>query len=193
MIRLAKESDIPAILEIYGPYVLETAYSFEYSVPTREEFTARFRHHTHYCPWLVWEEDGKVLGYAYGAPAFERAAYRWCGEVSVYLAPQARGRGIGKGLYAALEKLMRHQGYRMLYAIVTSENTGSIAFHEALGYRVRAVFPDCGYKFGRWVGTVWLEKRLEFQEDPAEMPADWASLVENDRFTPNILANLSLS
>ena len=145
MIRLATEKDIPAILDIYAPYVLETAYSFEYTVPTAEEFTARFRHHTHYCPWLVWEEDGVVLGYAYGAPAFERAAYRWCGEVSIYLASSAQGRGIGKKMYAALEELMKRLGYRVLYAIVTSENAPSIAFHEALGYRQRALFPDCGY------------------------------------------------
>ena len=193
MIRLARESDIPAILDIYAPYVLDTAYSFEYTVPTVEEFTARFRHHTHYCPWLVWEEEGKVTGYAYGAPAFERAAYRWCGEVSIYLAPSAQGRGIGKKMYQVLEKLLAHQGYRVLYAIVTSENAPSIAFHEALGYRQRAVFPDCGYKFGRWVGTVWLEKRLDLGEDPTEMPDNWAAIVENDRFVSNILANLSLS
>ena len=193
MIRLATEADIPAMLEIYGPYVRETAYSFEYTVPTAEEFTVRFRHHTHFCPWLVWEEEGQVLGYAYGAPAFERAAYRWCGEVSIYLAPRAQGRGVGKRMYAALEKLMAHQGYWVLYAIVTSENISSVAFHQALGYRQRAVFPDCGFKFGRWMGTVWLEKRLENGADPGEKPADWAALVENDRFASNILANLSLS
>ena len=193
MIRLATEADIPAILDIYAPYVLETTYSFEYTVPTREEFTARFHHHTHYCPWLVWEEEGAVLGYAYGAPAFERAAYRWCGEVSIYLAPQAQGRGIGKKLYAVLEKLMERLGYRLLYAIVTSENTGSVAFHEALGYRQRAVFPHCGFKFNRWLGTIWLEKQLNLGADPAEMPTCWACLVENDRFFLNILANLSLS
>ena len=193
MIRLALESDIPAILSIYSPYVLETAYSFEYTVPTLEEFTARFRHHTHHCPWLVWEEDGTVLGYAYGAPAFERAAYGWCAEVSVYLAPQAQHRGVGRRLYAALEELLRYQGYRVLYAIVTAENRASVAFHQALGYRQQAFFPDCGFKFGCWYGTVWLEKRLGFVENPTKPPASWSQIVENDRNIPNILANLSLS
>ena len=70
MIRFATKADIPAILDIYAPYVLETGYSFEYTVPTLEAFTQRFDHHTSYCPWLVWEENGVVLGYAYGAPAF---------------------------------------------------------------------------------------------------------------------------
>ena len=193
MIRLARESDIPEMLEIYGPYVRETAYSFEYTVPTIEEFTARFRHHTHYCPWLVWEEAGRVLGYAYGAPAFERAAYSWCGEVSIYLAEEAQGRGIGRKMYSQLEKLLEYQGYRVLYAVVTSENTSSVAFHEALGYRETAVFENCGFKFGRWVGTVWLEKRLVFVEEPTKMPTAWSGLVENDRIISDILANLSLS
>ena len=193
MIRLATESDIPAMLEIYGPYVLETAYSFEYTVPTAEEFTRRFRHHTHYCPWLVWEEDGAVLGYAYGAPAFERMAYRWCAEVSIYLAPAAQGKGVGRRMYAVLEQLLQHQGYRVLYAIVTTDNGPSVAFHEAVGYRQRAVFEDCGYKFGRWYGTVWLEKRMVFVENPTNIPVEWERIVENDRIVPNILANLSLS
>ena len=193
MIRFATQADIPAILEIYGPYVRETAYSFEYTVPTEEEFTARFRHHTHYCPWLVWEEDGRVTGYAYGVPAFERAAYSWCAEVSIYLAKEAQGRGIGRKMYAALETILTFQGYRVLYAIVTSENAPSVAFHEALGYRRRAVFENCGYKFGRWMGTVWLEKRVDLVEDPTKMPTAWEDLVQNDRIVSNILANLSLS
>ena len=193
MIRFATQADIPAILEIYGPYVRETAYSFEYTVPTEEEFTARFRHHTHYCPWLVWEEDGRVTGYAYGVPAFERAAYSWCAEVSIYLAKEAQGRGIGRKMYAALETILTFQGYRVLYAIVTSENAPSVAFHEALGYRRRAVFENCGFKFGRWLGTVWLEKRVDLVEDPTKMPTAWEDLVQNDRIVSNILANLSLS
>ena len=85
MIRFAAESDVPAMLAIYAPYVRNTAYTFEYTVPTDAEFTARFLSYTRQCPWLVWEEDGAVLGYAYGSLPFERAAYAWCAEVSVYL------------------------------------------------------------------------------------------------------------
>ena len=83
MIRFARESDIPAILDIYGPYVLNTATSFEYSVPTLEEFTERFRSITAQFPWLVWEDNGAVLGYAYGSLPFSRAAYRWCSASSI--------------------------------------------------------------------------------------------------------------
>ena len=193
MIRLATEGDIPAILAIYAPYIQETAYSFEYTVPTETEFAARFRHHTHYCPWLVWEEDGTVLGYAYGAPAYERAAYQWCAEVSIYLSPQAQGRGIGNRLYAALEKLLTLQGYRVFYAVVTDVNTGSVAFHQALGYRITAHFPRCGFKFSRWVGTIWLEKRPDFGDISVIPPVLWSEFVNIDGNFRNILDILSLS
>ena len=141
MIRIATEKDIPAILAIYGPYVEDTTVSFEYTVPTEEAFLERFRGITAQFPWLVWEEDGKVLGYAYGSPPYARAAYGWCAEPSVYLAPEAQRKGIGTALYAALEKILALQGYQVLYALVTSENGPSMAFHEKNGYSLRAEFP----------------------------------------------------
>lgn len=193
MIRLATTADIPAILEIYAPYVLNTGYSFEYTVPTREVFTERFLHHTAYCPWLVWEENGKVLGYAYAAPAFERAAYSWCAEVSIYLAPEIQGRGIGRKLYDLLEQIIFRQGYQVIYAIITTENEGSIAFHQALGFRKVAEMQNCGIKFGRRLGTVWLEKRMESVEIPTKMPDRWGDIVKHDGKVKNILDNLSLS
>ena len=96
MIRIAEEQDVPEILSIYAPYVLETTHTFEYDVPTAEEFLARFRSITAAFPWLVWEEEGRVLGYAYAGAPWERAAYRWCAEISVYLHPDIHGRGIGR-------------------------------------------------------------------------------------------------
>ena len=193
MIRMATVADIPAMLEIYGPYVLNTTYSFEYTVPTQEEFTRRFLSITAQFPWLVWEEQGSVLGYAYGSLPFERAAYAWSGEVSVYLAPQAQKKGIGRMLYTALEAIMKEQGYRRLYAIITEENTGSLAFHKRLGYHTQAVFPNCGMKFQRWLGVVWMEKKLSSLDIPGDFPISCKTLVENDRKFQNILANLSLS
>ena len=193
MIRMAAAADVPAMLDIYAPYILNTTYTFEYTVPSVEEFTARFHGITLQCPWLVWEEDGKVLGYAYGSLPYERAAYAWCGEVSTYLAPEAQGRGIGRKLYAVLEHIMWQQGFRVLYSLITTENTGSLAFHENLGYREVAVFPGCGLKFGRWLGVVWMEKRSNCGEKPTEFPVSWLSIVESDRKLSNILATLSLS
>ena len=193
MIRIATEKDIPQILAIYGPYVEDTTVSFEYTVPSEEAFLERFRGITAQFPWLVWEEEGKVLGYAYGSPPYARAAYGWCAEPSVYLAPEAHRRGIGTALYAALEKLLALQGYQILYALVTSENDISMRFHEKNGYRIRAEFPECAYKFGRVLGVTWLEKRLKAVEIPSTAPVSWLSIVSNDQKLSDILDSLSLS
>ena len=169
-IRPATVADLPRILEIYAPYIETTAISFEYTGPTLEEFTRRFLTITAQVPWLVWEEDDTVLGYAYGSLPFERAAYQWSAEASIYLCPEAKGRGIGKSLYAALEEILKRQGYRKVYAIITTANEASVAFHKAVGYRHTATFPDCGYKFGQWYGTVWLEKDLNTWPAPPKSP-----------------------
>ena len=173
MIRIARESDIPAMLEIYRPYVENTTYSFEYDLPCRRSFTQRFYDHTAQFPWLVWEEEGRVLGYAYAGAPWERAGYRWSAEVSIYLAPEIHGRGVGRALYERLEGILTRQGYRMVYAVITGENTGSIAFHERLGYRHRAKFPNCGFKHGRWLSVVWMDKQLRGAEAPSGFPAKW--------------------
>ena len=193
MIRNATQSDIPAMLAIYAPYVENTTYTFEYTVPTEEEFLCRFLDITAQFPWLVWEEEGRILGYAYGSLPFSRAAYAWAGEVSIYLAPAAQGRGIGRKLYTALEKLMEYQGYRMLYAIITEENTGSLAFHKVLGYREAGVFSHCGLKFGRWLSVVWMEKHTEIVGIPSDFPMPYKAFVETDRNLADILDKMSLS
>ncbi|MBR2937851.1 MAG: N-acetyltransferase [Oscillospiraceae bacterium] len=177
-IRRATIQDVPRILEIYGPYVENTAISFEYTVPTLENFTQRFLGITARFPWLVWEEKGMILGYAYGSLPFERAAYQWSAEASIYLCPEAWGKGIGKKLYAALEQLLQRQGYRKVYAIITTDNEASVAFHRAVGYRYTATMPDCGYKFGRWHGTVWMEKELNTWDAPPREPIPIHKLSE---------------
>ena len=169
-IRMATVVDVPRILEIYGHYVENTTVSFEYTVPTLTDFTQRFQKITAWFPWLVWEEDGAVLGYAYGSLPFERAAYQWSASASIYLCPEARGRGVGKKLYAALEELLKAQGYRRVYAVITSGNEDSLAFHRAMGYRHTATMPDIGYKFGKWYGTVWMEKDLNDWDAPPCQP-----------------------
>ena len=169
-IRPATVQDVPRILEIYGPYVKNTAISFEYTVPTLEEFTQRFLGITAQFPWLVWEENGTVLGYAYGSLPFERAAYQWNASASIYLCPEACGKGIGKQLYATLEQLLQRQGYRKVYAVITTANEDSVAFHRAVGYRLTGTMPDCGYKFGNWYGTVWMEKDLNTWDTPPREP-----------------------
>ena len=175
MIRAATAQDVPALLAVYGPYIQETAYTFEYEVPTLEAFRQRFLTITEKHPWLVWEENGEILGYAYGERAFERAAYSWVADLSIYLKPSCHGRGIGKALYSAVEEILRRQGYFALYGVVTSSNTGSCAFHRAMGFRQMAEFPACGWKFGRWHDVIWFEKRLRDGE-AASPPVGWRDI-----------------
>ena len=193
MIRIATTDDIPQILAIYGPYIEHSTASFEYTVPSEEAFRERFLRITKQFPWLVWEEEGRILGYAYASRPFERAAYQWCAEDSVYLLPQAHGKGIGKKLLTALEKILTYQGYRVVYAIITSENERSLAFHRRCGYAFLAEMPHCGVKFGKSLGIVWMEKRLSSVEIPSNTPFSWPEIGQNERSFSDILDILSLS
>ena len=193
MIRNATTADVPAILSIYAPYVLHSTATFEYTVPTQEEFLQRFREITAQFPWLVWEEDGQILGYVYASRPYARAAYSWCAEPSVYLTPGAQGRGIGRKLYRVMEECLILQGYQLLYALVTEENTGSARFHEKMGYFTRVSFPDCAWKFGRSLGVNWMEKRIFPAESPSNFPQPWPQIMQDKQKFFDILYNLSLS
>ena len=192
MIRIATEADVPRMLAIYSPYIENTTITFEYRVPSEAEFLARFRKLTAQFPWLVWEENGQILGYVYGSAPFERDAYRWCAEDSVYLLPQAQGRGIGAKLCLALEKVLHYQGYRRIYALITAENENSIIFHKKLGYTLRSELPEAGYKFGRWIGVVWMDKPLNFVDYPSNFPTSWSAIMQSKQSFSDILDILSL-
>ena len=193
MIRIARPEDVPQILAVYAPYIMTSTATFEYDVPCKKDFLQRFLDITAQYPWLVWEENGTVLGYAYASAPFARPAYAWCAEPSIYLSPEAQGRGIGKKLYAALEQILFRQGYQVLYALITGENQASLRFHKKEGYIVKSEFTNCGYKFHRWLSLIWMEKRINFVENPIAFPAPWLSIVQNAENLTDILDNLSLS
>lgn len=192
MIRIATAADVPQMLAIYGPYIENTTITFEYHVPSEEAFLERFREITAQFPWLVWEEDGKILGYAYGSAPFARDAYRWCAEDSVYLLPEARGRGIGTKLCTALEKILFYQGYQRIYALITAENQASVDFHKKLGYTLRGNFPCAGYKFGRWIGVIWMDKGSDSVVFPSNFPRSWSTISQDKQSFSDILDILSL-
>ena len=192
MLRIAKASDTEAMLAIYAPYVLTTTATFEYDPPSQTEFDRRFETITAQFPWLVWEEEGEIMGYTYASPPYTRAAYAWCAEPTIYLRPEARGRGIGRALYTELERILYRQGYCVLYALICEENRNSLAFHEKNGYHIAAHFPNCGFKFNRWLGLFWMEKRLKSVEIPMECPISWDGVVQNAEFCSDILDNLSI-
>lgn len=168
-IRPVRSSDIPVLANIYAYYVANTTISFEYVVPTESEFERRVNAFSSVCPYLVYCEGDKILGYAYAHPAFERAAYKWCAETTIYLSNESRGNGIGGKLYDALTRILELQGYRKLYAIIEASNTQSCAFHMKKGYKLVATFPNTGYKMERWLDVVWYERDLNgFDKSPNE-------------------------
>lgn len=135
-LRLAKPDDAEKLLEIYAPFVISndralSDVSFEYEVPSVEEFTERIKNISAAYPYIVCEHDGRLLGYVYAHPYIQRAAYQWGAEVTVYLAPAGQGRGLGKVMYEALEALLRLQGIVVTYACITASNEHSVKMHEA--------------------------------------------------------------
>lgn len=166
-VRLVKEADSKNILEIYAPFITDTAVSFEYTVPSEEEFTTRIKSIAEEYPYLVCEEDNEITGYAYAHRYLERAAYQWDVEVTIYLAPAAQKKGIGGLLYAKLEKVLFAQGIKNLYACITANNEQSIKFHEKCGYNLVGTFKKAGYKNDAWQDVVWMEKSIAgFDEKP---------------------------
>lgn len=166
-IRSAQLQDAGRLLEIYGHYVSRTAVTFEYDIPTAEEFLARMKRTMGSYPFLVILRDGRIEGYSYAGPFYGRAAYGWCCETSVYLDPRARGQGLGRLLYGALESRLKEMGIVSMYACIAVPEvpdeylTGdSAAFHRHLGFTQAGYFRECGYKFGRWYSMVWMEKTI---------------------------------
>ena len=160
-IRFAKPSDARSLLDIYAPYVENTAITFEYEVPTIEDFATRIEKTLEKYPYLVAEEDGLILGHAYASTYYARAAYDWTVELSVYVSQDARGQGVGTRLYDALEDLLEQMGYIHFLACISLPNEASLALHRKRGYQQVAHFPKIGYKFDRWHDIVWLQKSLE--------------------------------
>lgn len=166
-IRVATVQDAVRLLAIYAPYVTGTAITFEYEVPTEEEFAARIARVLERYPYLVAEEAGVPVGYAYASPFHSRAAYAWGVETSIYVDKNKKGSGIGGKLHDALEHCLREQGILNLnaciaYPSVEDEylNKNSVEFHAHLGYRMVGEFEKCGYKFNRWYNMVWMEKHI---------------------------------
>lgn len=178
VIRFAKIEDAEELLEIYAPYVRDTVITFEYEVPSLEEFESRMRRIMERYPYLVAEEDGTILGYAYAGVFKDRAAYDWAVETTIYIRKDRQRTGVGKQLYAVFEKMLSAQNICNLYACIGYPETedeyltkNSAQFHAHLGYRMVGEFYHCGYKFDRWYNMVWMEKILETCENPK--PVKW--------------------
>ena len=170
MIRDAGADDAGRIAAIYGPYVLETAISFETEPPAAEEMARRIAEAQRAHAWLVLEQDGDVVGYAYGGPFMARSAYRWATTVSVYLESGRRRAGGGRALYEALFDRLAARGHRTALAAIALPNAASIGLHRALGFEEAGVYRRVGWKHGRWHDVAWYQRPLGDDEDGPPEP-----------------------
>jgi phosphinothricin acetyltransferase len=187
-IRMASVADAAAIAAIYAPFVRDTSVSFEMVPPTPSEMAERITKTLLIAPYLVSEQNGRILGYAYAGQWRTRAAYQWSTEVSVYLDPSAHGRGIGTSLYRVLLDLLRVQGYRMALGGVTLPNAASVALHEKLGFEPVATYRQVGFKFGAWHDVAWWQLDLGDIGDDPKPPRTPTEAARDPRWL-EILAN----
>jgi L-amino acid N-acyltransferase YncA len=176
-IRPAAERDLDAITEIYADAVTNGTASYELEPPSRSEMEGRLNLLTERdFPFLVAEQDRLVLGYAYASPFRPRPAYRFVVENSVYVAPEAKGRGVGRALMLELIELCEARGFHQMIAVIGDgrPDSASVILHERLGFRHAGKLEGSGYKHGRWLDTVFMQLAMNggasLEPDPDSLP-----------------------
>ena len=164
-VRGATERDAPACAAIYAPYVTDTAVSFELEPPTAADMAGRIAAARDRHAWLLLEEAGRVVGFAYGLPFADRAAYRWACQTSIYLEVGRRRSGGGRVLYGALLARLAERGYRRALAGMTLPNEASAGLHGALGFEPVGVYRRVGWKHGAWHDVAWVQRAIGADED----------------------------
>lgn len=167
-LRLARPEDARALLDIYSWYVENTTVTFEYEVPSVQEFARRITDTLRSYPYLVALRGGEIVGYAYAGRFRERAAYDWCCEASVYVRRDMHRLGIGRLLYQELERILRLQNIASIDACISHPNKDSIKFHSSLDFERVARFSKCAWKMGRWVDVIWMQKILRDDDTEPE-------------------------
>ncbi len=176
-IRLATPADCTGVLAIYGPYVMDTAFSFETRVPTPMEFAGRMQAICAKYPFLVYTIDENIVGYAYAGEHRQRGAYRFDVDVSIYLSPLHQGQGIAGKLYGCLFALLEALGYKNAYAAYTEPNEKSRKFHLKCGFAYIGTFHRTGFKFAEWHDVTWLEKSIGGHNENPEEPLRVGDLI----------------
>ena len=169
-VRPARAVDAAACAALYAPYVTGTAITFEAAPPSEAEMAQRIAHVARAHAWLVLEDGGRVVGYAYAGPFNVRAAYRWACEVSVYLELGRRRTGGGRMLYEALLAVLEERGYRVAVAGMTLPNDASVGLHRAMGFEPVGTFRRIGYKHGAWHDVAWTQRELLAGDEPPAEP-----------------------
>lgn len=178
LIRLAAVEDAAAIAAIYRPYVDESRVSFEEAAPDAAEMAQRIIGQApgHY-PWFLAEEGGRALGYAASSPFRTRPAYRWTVETGIYLAPGAKGRGVGRALLTRLLGVLERQGYVAAIGAIALPNDASVALHEKLGFIHTGTYRGVGFKMGEWLDVGLWEKDLAPRNAVPEGPLPYEGLL----------------
>ena len=167
IIRMAELDDCRAILDVYAPYIEQTAFTLTSQVPDLEDVVRTMLDIKRYYPYLVCCVDDVVVGFAYAYRLGNKEAYRWNAELSVYIAPGYQGLGIATALYTALFQILKVQGFCNLYAIITLPNDPSMALHRHFGFTELCTQKAVGFKLGKWHDTLWMEYRIAGAVDPA--------------------------
>ncbi|MFZ0088821.1 MAG: N-acetyltransferase family protein [Solirubrobacteraceae bacterium] len=164
------DRDAAACAAIYAPSVSRGVASLEERAPEPAEFAERIRIVSRHHPWLVAENDGTIVGYAYASRHHDRASYRWSADVTVYITADHHRRGVGRALYGALLPLITRQGFYEACAGITLPNDASVGLHESLGFVPVGVYRNIAFKLGHWYGVGWWQKTL--REHTGEPPAE---------------------
>lgn len=167
-IRVAATEDAEEIRAVYAPYVINTAVSFEYDVPTIEEFKMRIDNTLKNHPYLVAIENDSIVGYTYASSFHSREAYKHSAELSVYIKEEERRKGIGQMLYLKLEEMLSKQNVYLVHACVSVPEgkdehltNDSEQFHKKMGFKTVGKHELCGYKFGKWYSIIWMDKVIK--------------------------------
>lgn len=177
-IRVAEKKDAPAILSIYERYILDTEITFEYEVPKLSDYEKRMKQIQEGYPFLVMEEDGRVIGYAYAHRMFERKAYDWDVELSQYFDAAYIGKGYGSLLFDVLLEVLKLQQVRNAYSLITLPNEKSEGLQKKYGFHQCGVYHKTGYKNGKWLDVGVYEKQL-LSYDP--VPEAWIPFTKLDQ------------
>ncbi len=171
MIRLrsVRLEDAEQILEIYRPSVENTPITFEIEVPSVEEIRSRILEITKFYPWIVAENDGEIIGYAYGNVFRGRPAYVWSAESSVYVKLGVQSQGVGTLLYRKLLEMLKDQGFYNVIGGITLPNEGSVRLHEKVGFRQVATLPQIGFKMGQWWAVGYWQIELRSDKAPGQL------------------------
>ena len=185
-------SDAAACAAIYRPFVTDTLISLEERPPDAAEMARRIQRISERYPWLVAQDCGSLVGYAYASQHHERAGYRWAADLAVYIAEDHQGKGVGRALYRALIALLARQGVRQVCAGIGLPNPASVALHESCGFQLVGIYPRIGWKLGAWQDVGWWQLELPGSDPPAELTApprdvgDLSPLSGTNRPHPNL-------